>query len=78
MTYEEAARILMKYAKTVGTPSLQTAIEMGADVLFKRAAAEKAINQSEYAIRYSEDNPDGELVDISEKENNDGEDHKQK
>ena len=65
MTYEEAARILTRYSKTVNVPSLQVAIEMGADALFKRAGAEKAISY-------------GELVDISEKENNDGEDHKQK
>lgn len=66
MDYEEAARILMKYAKTVGTPSLQVAIEMGADALFKRAAAEKAVNYREYAVVYSEENPDGELIDISD------------
>lgn len=44
MTYEEAARILARYSKTVNAPSLQTAIEMGADALFKRAAAEKAVS----------------------------------
>lgn len=70
MTHEEAARILMKYAKTVGTPSLQIAIEMGADALFKRAAAEKAVSY-ETAVVYSEENPNGELIDISEKENSD-------
>lgn len=44
MTYEEAARILTRYSKTVSVPSLQVAIEMGADALFKRAAAEKAVS----------------------------------
>lgn len=76
MTYEEAARILTRYAKTVNVPSLQTAIEMGSDALFRRAAAEKAVNYREYAIAYSEENPDGELIDISEKENSDGKDHR--
>lgn len=57
MTYEEAARILTRYSKTVNVPSLRVALEMGADALFKRAAGEKA-------IVYSEDNPDGELIDI--------------
>lgn len=44
MTYEEAARILTRYSKTVNVPSLQTALNMGADALFKRAAEEKAVN----------------------------------
>ena len=57
MTYEEAARILTSYSKTVNVPSLRVALEMGSDALFKRAAGEKA-------IVYSEDNPDGELIDI--------------
>lgn len=65
MTYEEAARILTRYSKTVNTPSLKTAIEMGADMLFKRAAQEKSVSY-ETAVVYSEDNPDGELIDISE------------
>lgn len=64
MTYEEAARILARYSKTVNTLSLRTAVEMGADALFKRAAAEKAVSY-ETAVVYSEDNPDGELIDIS-------------
>ncbi len=44
MTYEEAARILTRYSKTVNVPSLQVAIEMGADALFKRAAQEKSVS----------------------------------
>ena len=54
MTYEEAARILTRYSKTVNVPSLKTAIEMGADMLFKRAAAEKAINYSDYISEENE------------------------
>ena len=76
MTYEEAARILTRYSKTVNVPSLQVAIEMGADALFKRASAEKAVSY-ETAVVYSEENPDGELIDISEKENDDGNNHRQ-
>ena len=64
MTYEEAARILTRYSKTVNVPSLQVAIEMGADALFKRAAQEKSVSY-ETAVVYSEENPDGELIDIS-------------
>lgn len=44
MTYEEAARILTRYSKTVNVPSLKTAIEMGADMLFKRASQEKSVS----------------------------------
>ena len=64
MTYEEAARILTRQSKTVNVPSLQVAIEMGADALFKRAAQEKSVSY-ETAVVYSEENPDGELIDIS-------------
>lgn len=55
MTYEEAARILTRYSKTVNVPSLQVAIDMGADALFKRAAAEKAVNYSDYISEEAED-----------------------
>lgn len=48
MTYEVAARLLAKYAKTVNVPDLQIAIQMGAEALFKREAAERAINYSDY------------------------------
>ncbi len=61
MTYEEAARILTRYSKTVNVPSLKTAIEMGADMLFKRAAQEKAISYRECTM----DDPNNEEVDIS-------------
>lgn len=44
MTYEEAARILTRYSKTVNVPSLRTALDMGADALFKRAAGEKSVS----------------------------------
>ena len=44
MTYEEAARILSKYLSQVNVPELRMAINMGADALFKRAAAEKAVS----------------------------------
>lgn len=74
MTYEEAARILVRYSKTVNVPSLRTALDMGANELFKRAAAEKAVSYSDYTtykVEYTDGNPDIELVDISEKENND-------
>lgn len=64
MTYIEAARILSLYATKIFSPGLQKAIMMGADALYKRSAEEKAINYSEQAIAYSEDNPDGELIDI--------------
>ena len=72
MTYEEAARTLYRYYKhnfgpTVppSNPSLKTSLEMAIDLLFKWAAKEKAVSYSEYAVAYSEDNPDGELIDIS-------------
>ena len=61
MTYEEAARILTRYSKTVNVPSLRTALDMGADALFKRAAGEKAISYRECAM----DDPNDEEVDIS-------------
>ena len=61
MTYEEAARILTRYSKTVNVPSLRTALDMGADALFKRAAQEKAISYRECAM----DDPNDEEVDIS-------------
>lgn len=44
MDYEEAARILIRYSKTAGVSSLRTALTMGADELFKRAAKEKAVS----------------------------------
>lgn len=73
MTYEEAARTLSRYYKhnfgpTVppSNPSLKTSLEMAIDLLFKRAAAEKAVNHREYAVVYSEENPDGKLIDISD------------
>ena len=44
MTYEEAARILSKYWPQVNVPELRMAICMGADALFKRAAAEKSVS----------------------------------
>lgn len=69
MTYEEAARILSRYSKTVNVPSLQTAIEMGADMLFKRAAAEKAIDYSgfiAYKVEYTDGNPDIELEETKD------------
>ena len=71
MTYEFAARILSKYAETINAPDLCIALKMGADALFKRASAEKAVDYGGYAISYSEENPDGELVDISKKESSD-------
>lgn len=51
MTYEEAARTLSRYYKhnfgpTVppSNPPLKTSLEMAIDLLFKRAAQEKAVS----------------------------------
>lgn len=69
MTYEEAARILTRYSKTINVPSLQVALEMGTDALFKRAAAEKAIDYSgfiAYKVEYTDGNPDIELKEIED------------
>ena len=57
MTYEEAARILTRYSKTAGVTSLKTAIEMGADALFKRAAAEKTVSYSDYIFKKEDNAP---------------------
>lgn len=68
MTYEEAARTLSRYYKhnfgpTVppSNPSLKTSLEMAIDLLFKRAAQEKAVSYRECTM----DDPNDEEVDIS-------------